>query len=149
MTYKVGDLVQFKLEHANRKQVWRSLPVLEAGWQSSGMRVDYLFRNYSADVQFFHPARGVEWKETAKQGMIVIGFTECCFTRSNIPAVRKAATKRFAQVMIFSSQPMQAPLQVWALADELEIFNDKPYMESLKARLRDSIAQKAKQPTNV
>lgn len=150
MTYCVGDLVQFKLKHANGKYVWKNLPALETNWQYGSIRLEYLFKNYDSTI-WSSPKLLSEatWKETAKTGMIVMGFTELCFTHSKIPALRKAATKKFAQVMVFSSDAHQAPQTVWALADELEVYSDKPYMEQLKARLREAVAQKAKQPTNV
>lgn len=149
MTYNIGDLVQFKLKHANAKNVWRALPVLETNWQYGSTRLEYLFKNYNAKI--WNAARMSEtfWKETTKTGMIVMGFKDLCFTKSKLPALQKAATKKFAQVMVFSSDPHQAPQTVWALAEELEGYSDKPYMEQLKARLREAVAQKAKQPTNV
>lgn len=132
MAVEIGDLVQFKLDVANRKPIWDSIP-REIQHTQYGQNAEYAF-------QRFHG--GMVFAETSKINMIVTGFAEFCYAKSTVPAIRAAATKKFAQVMLFSSNPTQPPRQAWTLVDHLETFTDKPYMESLKARLRQSIAQK-------
>lgn len=140
----IGDLVQFKLEHANRKMVWETVPNVHSGINYLAKNADYMFRTSSvfAHGNAFERYQAAMGSATNKVNMIVLGFAEACFTKSKIPALREAATKRFAQVMMFSSNPMEAPVQVWAVADELEGYDDKPYLEKLKARLRETVAQK-------
>lgn len=131
MAVEIGDLVQFKLDVANRKPIWNSIPK-EVQQTQYGENAEYAFRGFHGGI----------FTETTKINMIVTGFKEHCYAKSKIPAIRAAATKKFAQVMLFSSNPTQAPRQAWTLVDHLETFTDKPYMEILKARLRQAVAQK-------
>lgn len=141
---EIGDLAQFKGEYSASKTVYKHIPSI--AFAQSMLNAERLFSSqpYTPNWQIMTLDLTKPWQNTTKTGMIVIGFADVCMTKSSVPAIREAAMRTYAQVMVFSTNPHQAPVKVWALAKELTAFSDLPYLEELKARLRETVGQKDK-----
>lgn len=143
MGVMIGDLVQFKQEKTHNRKCWKDFPKTHdhiRSWKPllSMLNIEKLHHmNWMAHFPEWRPT------ETEKIPMILSDFRTECFTASKLPFIRKALTKTLAKVTVFRREGefRTVPVIFWVLADDIEEFSDKTYLEEFKVKLKHNLSE--------
>lgn len=142
MAVSIGDLVQFKQEKTMNRKCWRMLPENFQQFRHEGLPVTVMMGDHIPFWIEQITRSTVDFVETKKIPMSLIGTKTMCFSNSKLKIARDALTKTFGKVMTFQNKgEMGTPEIFWVLLDDLEDFSDKSYLSEFAAKLKQRISE--------